>query len=136
MKKLILLLIFFIMLYRIEFVTMSNNYSKINNTKPLDIISLAPPNIQAYLYICKYAKEYHVPEYIAFGMAKAETNFRDPLDFNYNSAQTSKGHARGILQIQTPTGRDVSGDETLTDRDLLYNNELNVKLGMQYISNL
>ena len=70
------------------------------------------------------------------GVLELETGYKNPLNFKYNPNQSSYANAHGAAQIQLPTGKFISGNKNLTKNDLLYNNELNIKLSAKYLNYL
>ena len=125
--------------------TDSIGISPIANGKPLDrkestftesYLRYAPASIQMHYYIKKYAEMYKVPLDIAYKIARLETNYKGPTHFTYNAAQTSYMNAYGPFQILLSTAREVSGNPELSKEELLNNIDLNVCIGIKYLSQL
>lgn len=57
---------------------------------------------------------------------------------NYNPRAVSVKGARGLMQVMPETGRQVAGDIGIRNYspDLLFNPEINIKIGAAYISDL
>ena len=96
----------------------------------------APPSIQVAHAIKKYAPAYDVPLNVAYKIARLETNFKGPLQFRYDAAQTSSADAYGPMQILLSTGREVSRNPELTKEQLLNDIDLNVMIGLKYMRQL
>jgi len=45
----------------------------------------SPPSLQMYKYIKMYADTFNIPLRYAFGIANAETSYKGPFHWNYNS---------------------------------------------------
>lgn len=65
-----------------------------------------------------------IPASLALAVAKVESNF--------NPRALSSAGARGVMQIMPKTGRDLYGVEP----DQLWNAELNIRLGVDFLKNL
>lgn len=100
------------------------------------IIELAPTSVQVHYYLVKYADKYEIPRYIAFGVARKETGYKNWTHFKYNPEQTSSAKAYGVMQVQTPTARYVQKDDTITNRQLLTDIEYNIETSMKYLRQL
>jgi len=105
-------------------------------------IKMASPSVQVYFYTKKYCKKFHVPESVAFGVLKLEVTYEGPSKHRYAKKQISTGNARGWYQIVPSTGKDMyvllglgKRSELTADR-LLHDTELNVMLGVFYLSYL
>lgn len=100
-----------------------------------DFIKSSCASIQLYYYTKKYCVEYNVPETIAFNILKLETSYNGPDDIMYNPIRTSIGNAYGPYQLLLSTARDMydGNDDELTRERLLYDIELNTKLGIKYL---
>jgi len=110
---------------------------KTNSTLALsDSIYSAPESIKIHSYILKYSKKYDVPVELSYNVIRMETGFRGPLHFKYNPHQISSGYAYGPMQILLSTARWFMNDSTITKQDLLYNTDLNVEIGIKYLSYL
>ncbi len=80
-------------------------------------------------YVEKYAKKYEVDKYLIYATIKAESNF----DAN---AKSSKG-AKGLMQLMDSTGQEIAKKlDMKIDNDDLFDPEINIKLGTNYISRL
>jgi soluble lytic murein transglycosylase-like protein len=100
-----------------------------------ETISSAPPSVQMYHYIRKYAREYDIPEEYAFSVAYQETGYRGPLHFTYQPNQTSFAGAKGAMQIMPATAAFIQG-KRVSDRQLLHDIELNVLISMKLLRRL
>lgn len=98
-------------------------------------LASAPASIQMYHYIRKYAREYNIPEEYAFSVAYLETGYRGPLHFSYLPNQTSFAGAKGAMQIMPATAAFIQGRK-ISDRSLLHDIELNVKISMKLLARL
>lgn len=80
--------------------------------------------------IIKYSKEYDLNSYLVAAVIKVES------DFDKN-AKSKKG-ARGLMQITPPTAEWVSDKMKIRDfdKDMLYNYDINIKMGCWYLDNL
>ncbi|EOC99850.1 lytic transglycosylase domain-containing protein [Caldisalinibacter kiritimatiensis] len=81
-------------------------------------------------YIVKYSNEYDIDPLLVASIIRVESKFD-------TYAQSHKG-ARGLMQISRQTGRwgaEQVGIEDYTD-DMLFEPEINIKLGCWYISKL
>lgn len=105
----------------------------IYNTEPVDIISFAPLSVQVYHHFIAWADSFDVPIKIVKGILREETNFRTPLNFDYNPYQTSYANAYGPAQVQLRTARYIAGSDSITKHDVLYNIKFNAYLSMKYI---
>lgn len=94
-----------------------------------------PPSVQLYYAIEKYAPQYGVPKRIAYNVAKHETGYEGPLDWDYNPALESSTGAVGPMQVLLSTGRMMGGD-SITKSELKHNVDLNVRLSMKLLSRL
>ena len=80
-------------------------------------------------YVEKYSKEYNVDENLIFAIIKAESNFDKEIVSNKN--------AKGLMQIMYSTAKDVANELKIDIlEDDLYNEEINIKIGTKYISDL
>lgn len=109
---------------------------KINTVTKINTNNLAPPSLQVYYAIKRYAKLYNIPEKIAFGIARNETGFRNPMNFNYNHKQISSADARGTMQVQYRTAKDVEPNKSFTKDELLKDIDLNVNISLKYLNQL
>jgi len=119
---------------------LNENINDINNIEILEpYIKISPPSIQVYYYTKIYCKLYGVPETIAFGVAKLETNYRGPDNHHYNPLQISYANAMGTYQLLLSTAKDMyvllnlGPRNELTSEMLLNDVELNTKLGIRYL---
>lgn len=80
--------------------------------------------------IIKYSKEYDLNPYLVTAVIKVES------DFDKN-AKSKKG-ARGLMQITPPTAEWVSKKMKIRsfNKDMLYDYEMNIKMGCWYLDNL
>ncbi|MFD3157653.1 lytic transglycosylase domain-containing protein [Haloimpatiens sp. FM7330] len=81
-------------------------------------------------YIEKYSQEYNVDPYMVAAVVKTESNF--------NKDAKSHKDAVGLMQITPDTAKWVASKMGLKDFniEMLYNPEVNIKMGCWYIDNL
>ncbi|NLP28272.1 MAG: lytic transglycosylase domain-containing protein [Clostridia bacterium] len=81
-------------------------------------------------YINKYAAEYKIDPYLVAAMIKTESNFRVKAN--------SHKDARGLMQITGDTGKWIAGEMKIEnyEEEMLYDPEMNIKMGCWYINNL
>lgn len=107
-----------------------------NKIKSVDVIKLSPPNLKVYHSINKYAPENDVPYFVAFGVVREETGYKNPLDYTYIHYQTSPTGAEGPAQFIMSTAKDVANDNSLERSKVRYDVEFNIKLSMKYLNQL
>jgi len=98
-------------------------------------IKSGPPCIKLYDHLATYSKKYGVPFHIAVGVAKKETSYGGPFDWQYDPKQISSADAYGAMQIQAPTAGDV-WKRKVTRRELLNDLEFNVHTSMKLLAKL
>lgn len=98
-------------------------------------LAKAPPCIRMYDYLAKYSNKYDVPIQIALGVAKLETRYEGPFDWDYNPSLTSSMKAYGAMQIQVPTAEFV-WKKKVTKEKLLNDLEFNVETSMKLLKYL
>ena len=91
------------------------------------------PSERMYQSIIFYADSFEVPHYFAFNIAALETNYKGPLDTNYNHRQISKAGAMGPMQIMYRYSHSFAGRK-VSKTELLDSIEFNVRLSMKIIS--
>ena len=81
-------------------------------------------------YIEKYSEEYDIDKYLIYSMIKVESNFNE-------KAESNKG-AKGLMQIMDSTGEWASKELGINYflTSMLFDKELNIKIGSWYINNL
>lgn len=93
--------------------------------------------IKTYLYpykykeiINKYSEEYNLDSYLVLAVIKTESNF--------NNKAISKKSAKGLMQIMDTTGEWAAKEIGINYfmPDMLYDEELNIKIGTWYLNNL
>lgn len=89
------------------------------------------PNQKVTRLIGKYSEIYNVPYKIASAVARVESNYIKSYK-NYNPYVMSSKGAFGVYQIMLPTARWFR-DENISDVELLYNLDLNVSIGVEYL---
>jgi soluble lytic murein transglycosylase-like protein len=129
MKTTIIILLFFI--FSLEVVHSDNGLKHYQNAP--NIIKLAPPNLQIFYYMQKYSNQYEIPWYVIKGVARLETGYTHPLNSSYNPYQISTANARGPMQLLPSTARYISSNKSITNDDVLYNIEFNVKHSAKYL---
>jgi len=108
----------------------TNVMSPVQNQDSL--IRTAPDCIKMYFYIKAYADTFNIPHKYAFGIANAETNYRGPLQMNYNPRQRSYSGALGPMQIMPSTASLIEG-KAISKHKLKNDVEYNVKLSMKIL---
>lgn len=80
-------------------------------------------------YVEKYAKEYKIEKELIYAIIKVESNF--------NAEAISNKNATGLMQILESTAYEVAEEigKEITKEDII-NPEINIHLGIKYISNL
>jgi len=96
----------------------------------------APPCIQMYDAIQKYAAEHNIPLRYAFGVAYAETRYRGPMQWGYNPGQSSGAGAVGPMQIMPQYGKKYADGRSATREDFRTNIDLNVMVSMKMLRHL
>jgi len=94
-----------------------------------------PPCVQLYYAIERYAEKYGVPKRIAYNVAKHETGYEGPLDWDYNPALESSTGAVGPMQVLLSTGKMYGGSD-LTKKELKHDIDLNVEISMKFLARL
>lgn len=95
----------------------------------------SPYSLQVYHSIEKYSKIYNVPKYIAYNIAYLETTYQGPFDWRYHGKLTSYVGAKGPMQIMPKTANWITG-KNITQKELLHNIDLNVKISMELLHKL
>ena len=136
MKKYLMLLLILLIYIQHNFSFDNLKEKKIGTVTKINTNNLAPPSLQVYYAIKHYAKLYNIPEKIAFGIARNETSFRNPMNFKYNHKQISSAKAMGTMQVQYRTAKDVEQNKKFTKEELLNNIDLNVNISLKYLRQL
>jgi soluble lytic murein transglycosylase-like protein len=97
--------------------------------------STSPYSLQVYTSIEKYSKQYDIPKYIAYNIAYLETTYQGPFDWRYHGKLTSYVGAKGPMQIMPKTADWITG-KNITQKELLHNIDLNVKISMKLLHKL
>ena len=126
----------FLYFYKNIFKNDADKIIDINRIQSVDLIQMSPPNLKVYHCVNKYAPEFDIPFKYAFGIVREETSYNNPLDYTYNHSQTSPTGAEGPFQFIPSTARYVSGDQSLTRKEIRNNIDLNTKLAMEYARSL
>ncbi|SCG83777.1 soluble lytic murein transglycosylase [Proteiniborus sp. DW1] len=81
-------------------------------------------------YIANYSKQYDIDPFLVAAIIRVESKFN-------KDALSHKG-AKGLMQIAPVTGRWAAGELGIIDYEesLLYNPEINIKIGCWYINRL
>lgn len=81
-------------------------------------------------YVEKYSKEYNIDPLLIFSIIKAESNFN-------KDAESSSG-AQGLMQLMEATATEIEEkiDETILEKENLFNPEKNIMIGTKYYSEL
>jgi len=136
MKKYIIILLIFILYFKNDLSFNNLKDKKKSTITSINTTDIAPPSLRVYYAIKKYSKLYNIPEKIAFGIARNETSFKNPMNFNYNHIQISSANARGTMQVQYKTAKYVEPNKEFTKEDLLKNIDLNVNISLKYLRQL
>lgn len=96
----------------------------------------APPCIQMYDAIQKYAAQENIPLRYAFGVAYAETRYKGPTQWSYNPGQSSGAGAVGPMQIMPQYGKKYAEGRSATREDFRTNIDLNVMVSMKMLRHL
>ena len=131
-----LLLLILLLYFRYNFSLDNFKEKQLTTTVSVNTNNLAPPSLQVYYAIKRYAKIYNIPEKIAFGVPRKETGFINPMDFSYNHKQISSANAMGTMQVQYRTAKDVEPNKNFTKEELLNNIDLNVNISFKYLRQL
>lgn len=102
---------------------------------PGKIDKTAPPCLQMFYNIEKYAEEYDIPRNYAFGIANAETGYQGPFHWTYDQAKVSSAGAVGPMQIM-PRYAHPYVDGKFTVVELKTDIEMNVKASMRMLRKL
>ncbi|RKD33215.1 lytic transglycosylase [Thermohalobacter berrensis] len=81
-------------------------------------------------YIGKYSKEYGIDPFLVAAIIRVESKY-------YKEAKSYKG-AKGLMQISPITGKWAAKELGIKNynEDILYNPEINIKIGCWYLSKL
>lgn len=98
--------------------------------KILDMImyKIYPMKYEEYVY--KYAEEYNVDPLLVLAIIKAESNFEPEV--------VSGSNAIGLMQLMNATAEDTARKLKIEypSKEILYNPEMNIRLGTKYYSTL
>ena len=96
--------------------------------KNIVLYNLYPTDYEEYVY--KYAQEYNVDPLLVFAIIKAESNFETNV--------VSASNAIGLMQLMDSTAEDTARKLKIeyTSKEILYNPEINIRLGTKYYSTL
>ena len=99
--------------------------------KTPQLIKLNPAQ-RLYASIMTYAKQYEIPLYVAFNVARIETGYKGPFHDGYNHKQTSSAGALGPMQIMPQYASYYAGFKV--KKPVLKDSiELNVKISMKML---
>lgn len=101
---------------------------------PLSKVDIyAPPCLQMYNCIEKYATKYKIPKNYAYGIAYKETRYLGPFHWEYNQKQGSNAGALGAMQIMPSTASMMwkDTDTKVTNQRILNDIEFNVETSMK-----
>ena len=101
----------------------------------MNVHPTSPYSLQVYNSIEKYSKQYNVPKYIAYNIAFLETTYQGPFDWRYHGKLISCVGAKGPMQIMPKTANWITG-KNITQKELLHNIDLNVKISMELLHKL
>lgn len=100
---------------------------KILNVERKILEYLYPQKFEEYVY--KYSEEAEIDPMLTFAIIKTESNF--------NKEITSKSGAVGLMQIMNNTAKEQAENLNIEYKeDLLYNPEVNIRLGVNYFKKL
>ena len=100
---------------------------KVLNIEDKILRYLYPQKYQEYVY--KYSEELGVDPMLAYAIVKAESNFDKDV--------VSSSGAVGLMQLMEKTAEEQAGKLNLKyTRELLYDPELNLQLGLNYFNTL
>lgn len=102
----------------------------------INLIQLAAPPVQVYHAINKYAPLNDIPYRIAFGVAREETGYSGPNNYEYTYRQTSYTGAEGAMQFMPSTLRWFTGNQDLTRKQIRRDVELNISESMRYLKHI
>jgi soluble lytic murein transglycosylase-like protein len=97
-----------------------------------DVNTSAPPCLQMYYAIEKYAAQYNIPRNYAYGIAFKETRYEGPFHWKYKHTQESCAGALGPMQIMFATGKS-NWDQPVTAKRLMNDIDLNVHISMKVL---
>lgn len=95
-----------------------------------------PPCLQMHYSIEKYADKYDIPKRFAYGIAKQETDYKGPFDWEYRQNLTSYAGAMGPMQIMPSTARMMWPGRKVTTDMLLNDIDFNVETSMKTLRHL
>ena len=81
--------------------------------------------------VVSYAKKHHIDPYLALAVINTESRF--------NKNATSSQEAKGLMQITDSTAKEVNDKTNSTEEineDSLYNVDVNVEIGCNYLQSL
>lgn len=104
-----------------------------NNIIKNEIIIHDPPSLQMFYSILKYSEMYEIPDDFAFGIARYETGYLGPFQWNYKHDQISHMNAQGPMQVMYPTAKYMWPDLNFTEDFLRKNIDFNVHTSMKYL---
>jgi len=113
--------------------------NKVEKQMLFKYIDKSIPSVQMYFNTKKYAKIDSNSERVMFRMARLETTYRGPLQYDYNPYRTSIADAFGPWQIILSTGNMVNNrirrvkDGKITKEDLMFNIPLSTNLASAYL---
>lgn len=81
-------------------------------------------------YVVKYSDKYDIDPYLVYSIIKAESSFKVDA--------TSRGNARGLMQITDNTGKWAAEKMGLNEfkTEQLYDPEINISIGCWYLNRL
>lgn len=88
---------------------------------------LYPIKYEKYVY--KYSKELNIDPMLTFAIIKTESNFDEKVE--------SKSGAIGLMQLMENTAKEQAKKLNMKySKDMLYNPEMNLKIGLHYFNTL
>jgi len=96
----------------------------------------APPCIQMYDAIRKYAVRENIPLKYAFGVAYVETHYQGPTHWKYNPGLTSGAGAVGPMQVMPQYGKKYAKGRPASREDFRTDIDLNVMVSMKMLRHL
>ena len=119
MKKILLILLISIILFFTVY--------KLFNIEEKILSYFYPKKYSEYVY--KYSEELDIDPMLVFAVIKTESNFEEKI--------VSKSGAVGLMQLMEETAKEQAEKLNIEyTKDILYDPEINIKLGTNYFSSL
>ena len=122
MKKSIKILLIFLISILLFFILY-----KVFNIENKILMYLYPIKYEEYVY--KYSSELQIDPMLTFAIIKTESNFEEKV--------VSRSGAIGLIQLMENTAKEQAQKLNIEySKELLYNPEINLKLGLSYFNTL